>query len=478
MKVGLLAAPIVDGDDDASLTPVGADALRPCPPYAIYLLASVLAGRGHEVTVIDLIADGSGRLDPGAVVDDLDVIGVSASSLSWAAACISIRHIRRRRPDVFIVAGGVHASLFDVWVLEHSEIDAVVRGDGEHPMIELCDVLATGRSWAEVPSLTWRDVDGSIRRNAAGPAVERDDLTRWMPDYSQLPRRAYFGLALETSRGCAYSCSFCSTPHKGRWRGGDPHLVVDRLEALLPHLDRAITDAVYIVDDEFTMNPTRARAIAQELTEREIPLGLFYDSRAGDLTRPGLVEALAPHTRSLLVGAECGYDDGLRRVGKGTTCATLRAAAERLHIAGIARSADFSFILGLPWEGPAEVRATLDFGFRLAHDFGVRLLFNWYAQIPGSALWAQARAAGAIHESRYDRLGVQRDPEVFFGAVGLTIDEVHAAVDYGRALRRELGDRAPAPELGLPVAVRRPLPSVSGETRVSSTISVRRPIVR
>jgi radical SAM superfamily enzyme YgiQ (UPF0313 family) len=424
------------------------------------------------VQVIDLIADGSGQLDPGPVVDDLDMLGVSASSLSWAAALVSISHVRRRRPDLFIVAGGVHVSLFDQWVMEHSSIDAVVRGDGEHALLSLCAARTTSTSLADVPSLTWRDGD-TVRRNAAGPAIERIDLTRWMPRYDELPPRAYFGLALETSRGCAYSCTFCSTPHKGRWRGGEADAVVDRIEALVPSLSKTITNSIYIVDDEFTMNPGRARDIADRLTERELPVGLLYDSRATDLTRPGLVESLAPHTRSLLVGAECGYDDGLRRVGKGTTCASLRAAAEVLHREGIAKVADFSFILGLPWETPSHIKATLDFGFALAADFGVRLLFNWYAQIPGSELWAQARARGAIHEARYDQLGVQRDPTVFFQATRLTPDEVAAAVSYGRDLRDELSDGIPAPELARPVAMTRPM-TVGRPVTLATT----RPFVR
>ena len=457
MRIGLLAAPIVDGGaaGETGLVPVGADALRPCPPYGVYLLAGVLTDAGHDVHVIDLIADGSGRLDPGPAVDDLDLLGISASSLSWAAALISISHVRRRRPDLFIVAGGVHVSLFDTWVMDHSPIDAVVRGDGEHALLALCAARASGESLETVASLTWRDGD-TIRRNPAGPAVESVDLTRWIPRYDQLPHRAYFGLALETSRGCAYACTFCSTPHKGRWRGGDAERVVDRIEALMPDLERTITRSVYIVDDEFTMNPGRARAIADRLTARDLSVGLLYDSRATDLTRPGLVDALAPHTRSLLVGAECGYDDGLRRVGKGTTCASLRSAAHELQRAGISRVADFSFILGLPWETPDDVKATLDFGFALAADFGVRLLFNWYAQIPGSQLWNQARARGAIHEARYDQLGVQRDPNVFFQAHRLTPEEVSAAVTYGRQLRQGLPVDVPSPELALPVAMTAP----------------------
>lgn len=461
LRIGLIACPVVDVDPDGRLVAQGADVLRPCPPYAVYLLAGVLDRAGHDVRVIDLIADGQARLDPGDAVDDLDLVGVSATSLSWAAARRAIVHVRRRRPDVAIVVGGVHASRFDRWVLEHCEADMVVRGDGEHPMLALAAALTGGSDLAAVPSLTWRDAGGDLRRNPDGVAIERRDLARWAPAYDQLPHRAYFGLALESSRGCAFACSFCSTPHKKRWRGGEPGTVVDRLEDLVPYLDRTIARSVYIVDDEFTMQPARAVRIAELIGERELPMQLLYDSRAPDLLRPGVVETLAPVTCSLLVGAECGYQSGLDRIGKGTTLETLRGAAAELARAGIANRADFSFILGLPWERREHLLATLDFGMELAAELGVRALFNWYAQIPGSALWDEARARGAIHESRYDELGVQSDPVVRADAMRVDEDDIRAAVAHGTDLRRSLPAGTPRPELALPASIAgRPNPSI------------------
>lgn len=442
------STPSIDG-----LRPVGADVLRPSPPYAVYLLAGVLVDAGIEAVVVDLIADGSGSLDPGAAVDDVDLVGISATSLGWAAARRTIAHVRARRPDVTVIAGGVHASRFDEHVLSTTTLDAVVRGDGEWPLLALCAAIRSGDTFDQVPSLTWRSDDGTIVRNADGPAVESSDLARWLPDYDQLPSRAYFGLGLESSRGCAFSCSFCSTPHRSRWRGAEADRFVDRLEEIDRHRERVITPTVYVLDDEFTMNPGRARRIADAMSERSMTLGLHYDSRAPDLLRPGLLDALAPHTASLLVGAECGYDEGLRRIGKGTTVAVLDRAAAALAAAGIARRADFSFIIGLPWESVVEVERTVDFGLALAHRHGVRVLFNWYAQIPGSQLWDQARAAGAIHERRYDTFGVQRDPEVFFAATRLSVDEIHRAIDRiaDGAADRPAG--VPMPEYWLPPAV-------------------------
>ena len=451
MRVVLVVPPAVDEADDGSLAPAGMDALRLFPPYGVYLLASVVRAAGHDVCVVDLVARGSLDLRADDLAD-ADLIGVSASSLVWPAARLVLDRIRELCPDAFVVAGGVHPTLFDEWVLRTTPVDLVVRGDGETPMTALVTALAHGRSLDSVPSASRLAPDGRIVRTADAAPVGQADLDRWVPAFDLVPDRAYWGLSLETSRGCAYDCSFCSTPHRRRWRGGTADIVVDRLESVLAHRHRTLAGPVYLVDDEFTMRPGRAAEIGRTLTDRGVEVGLLYDARAPDLLRPGVLDALAPHTRSLLVGAECGYDEGLARIGKGTTCATIDAAAAALARHGLAGRADFSFVLGLPWEGLAEVQRSVAFAFDLAERYGVHLVLNWYAQIPGSHLFADVLATGAVTVADYDRVGVLRDPRIFASGVRLTPGELDAVVDDVAQRTRALPAGVPRPTFAPPVA--------------------------
>lgn len=411
--------------DDYGLGPqsIAMDAIRECPPYGMYLLQAELIASGHETELADLIAPGTDSI-ANYSLDGVGLVGIGATSMSWPTALRVIRQVKERAPDTPIVVGGIHPTMFDWYVLSTFAVDFVIRGEGELALVALANALEHGHELQTVPNLTW-PARGRIVRNPAAPKLDRDRLASCaLPDYSQLPEGVYQGLSIESSRGCGFDCSFCSTSYRRSFRGLEPARFVDRLEAVLVHQSRTRLPFTHIVDDEFSMNTRRAMAIADEIGKRNLHPALVYDSRATDLLVPGFVEAMVPYTFQFLVGAECGYDEGLERIGKGTTTKILTDAAEILHRYGIADRADYSFILGLPWESQREVRKTCEFALSLHERFGIRVLLQWYCQIPGSRLWQAARDAGDVTEAMYNEFGFFRDLYLFRSAVKLSNAEI------------------------------------------------------
>lgn len=436
VKVLLIAPPILDFNGE-ELVPAEMDAVRVCPPYGVYLLAAVLRARGHEVVIADLIARGTRRLDPFlADVADAGLIGLSVTSLCWATGVDVLRQIRAVRPDVPVVAGNVHATLFDRYILQRFPVDFIVRGEGEIALAALCEALEGRRALDTVPNLTWRPRGGEIVRNPLGPKIDAADLAGYpLPAFAELPEGAYKGLAVESSRGCALDCSFCSTPYRRTWRGMPPEGFVDRLEATLAHTGRTAHGTVHIIDDEFSMNPKRSAEIAREIRRRGLSPQLIYDSRAVDFLRDGFAEEVAEFTYRFLIGAECGYDEGLARVGKGITCQHIEDAAKKLHALGIADRGEFSFILGLPWETRAEVDRTLRFAARLFAEYGVIVRLNWYTQMPGSRLWDEDRERLDVSEAMYDAYGFYKDLYLFRTGVKLSPRDIWSIADVVAKLR-------------------------------------------
>jgi radical SAM superfamily enzyme YgiQ (UPF0313 family) len=398
------------------------DAVRVCPPYGVYLLAATLRAAGHEVVIADLVATGAHRIDPWlGDLADAGLVGISATSLCWATAVNVLRQIRARRPEVPVVTGNIHPTLFDRYLLQRFPIDYVVRGEGEIALRALCEALDRGRAPSEVPNLTWHAPSGAIVRNPLAPKIDSEALAAYpLPDYGELPEGAYKGHAIESSRGCALDCSFCSTPYRRTWRGIPPEPFVDRLEAVLAHAGRTVHGTVHIIDDEFAMNPKRAAAVAREIRRRGLTPRLIYDARAIDFLKEGFAEEIAEYTHRFLVGAECGYDEGLKRVGKGLTCQHLEDTAKKLHALGIADRGEFSFIIGLPWETRAEVDRTLRFAAHLFACYGVIVRLNWYTQMPGSRLWEDDRRDLRVSEAMYDGYGFYNDLYLFHS--GLKLD--------------------------------------------------------
>jgi anaerobic magnesium-protoporphyrin IX monomethyl ester cyclase len=437
MKVLLFAPPIMDDLFFDKPRPIAMDAVKECPPYGIYLLQAVLREAGHDAIVADLIADGTERIDAYAAdLADCGLVGIAATSMSWPTAVQVLRQVRRDRPEVPIVLGGIHPTMFDYYILNTFQVDYIVRGEGEIALRALCSALERGDGLDEVPNLSWRNRSGDVVRNPIPAKISKYQLGEFpMPDFGQLPDQLYKGLSIESSRGCAFDCSFCSTSYRKTWRGMPAAVFVDRLEAMLPHAARTTLEMIHVIDDEFSMNPKRTIEITDLIRKRGLKPSLIYDSRATDLLYDGLVPSIAEFTGQFLVGAECGYDDGLKKIGKGTTTQILEDAAAMLHANGLAGKADFSFVIGLPWETVREVRQTCAFAAHLFATYGVRVLLQWYCQIPGSRLWEADREAGKVNEAMYNNFGFFRDLYLFRSGVRLTPDEIWSVSTQVSALQ-------------------------------------------
>lgn len=436
MRVVLCAPPIMD-HIGGQLHSIAMDAHRECPPYGMYLLRAALQAAGHHVDFLDLIARGTSSVqDEMEVIERADLIGIGATSMSWPTALEVIKQIRGRRIDTPIVVGGIHPTMFDQYVLAAFPIQFVVRGEGEIAIVALVEALERGNGFHEVPNLSWKTGDGKIIRNPIHALIKKTALPEFpVPDYSDLPNGVYQALSIESSRGCVFDCSFCSTSYRRTWRGISPEEFVDRLEIIMPMVSRTSAHNIHIIDDEFSMNVKRATKIAEIISARGMTPGLVFDSRANDIADEAYVEAIAPHTVQFLIGAECGYDEGLELIGKGTTCEKLETAAKILKKYGIADRADFSFVLGLPWETRVEVEKTITFATRLHATYGVRILLQWYCQIPGSRLWDAAAKKGLVTEAMYDEFGFFGNYYLFQTGVQIPTEDIYEISDRVNAVR-------------------------------------------
>lgn len=444
MKVLLIAPPIMD-DIFGRPESIAMDAVRECPPYGIFLLQAVLRGAGHEAIVADLIADGSNSIKPyEKELEDCGLVGIASTSMSWPTARDVITQVRQLRPKVPLVVGGIHPTMFDYYLLQTFPIDFVVRGEGELALVKLCEVIESDGEFGSVPNLSWKDATGSVYRNPAGPKIGKEELGKYpVPDFGQLPMKVYKGLSIESSRGCAFDCSFCSTSYRKTWRGMPAEVFVDRLEQMLRHVGRTQLEMTHIIDDEFSMNPRRAIEITDVFRARGLQPALVYDSRATDVLFEGFIPSIAEFTSQFLIGAECGYDEGLKKIGKGTTTRILEDAAKLLYEENLSDRADFSFILGLPWENADQVMQTVRFAAHLYATYGVRILLQWYCQIPGSRLWEDDRRAMLVNEAMYNEYGFFRDLYLFRSGVKLDPKEVWEISTAVSALEKLAGMRHP-----------------------------------
>lgn len=410
--------------------------MRSRPPLGVYVLAGALRARGIDVRVADpshleaflfsaptSASAGAGAgaeaqagaqadaaaVDAGlaALLGGVDVLGVSCHTFNWGVGRLLVERARRLFPGLVIVLGGLHPSLFPGHALEVAPADFVVAGEGERALPLLIAALAAGTLKPGAPQVV---PPGGL---AGAERLAGAELAAVEPAYDLVPRH-YPSVSVESSRGCRHACTFCSVPHHGSWRALPPGVVAARVAAAFAALGRdARGGEVFIVDDCFTADPARALVILNAIGA--LGARAIMEGRIDDALAPGFLDGVPwDAVKSLQFGVECGYDEGLRRIGKGITIAAVEAALERVAAAGAAGRVVVSFIAGFPWESEAQWTRTIHCAADLACRYEVRVSTNVFGLYP-SWLWDHRERFGiAAGEEVFDDPYWMLDQDVFF----------------------------------------------------------------
>jgi len=89
------------------------------------------------------------------------------------------KRVKQAFPSVYILLGGFTASLYHEEILRNfDEVDGVIRGEAETPLLELAHILLQGKEdLFSVPNLTWRR-KGRIMINPLSYVASEKDLNR------------------------------------------------------------------------------------------------------------------------------------------------------------------------------------------------------------------------------------------------------------------------------------------------------------
>lgn len=208
-----------------------------------------------------------------AIEDDLaalqpDVVGISALFTAYHREALEVARRVKRRLGVPVVLGGSHVSAAPESVLSDPNVDFVIRGEGERPVVELLRHLL-GRQPVEAVSNLGYKVAGCRRFNplADNYAVDKlphPDLSDFSPeDYRLAGKPMTF---LITSRSCPHKCSFCSvhTTFGQRYRRRSVGDVLSEIELRYAQGYRVID----FEDDNLTYYGDEFKTLCRALTER------------------------------------------------------------------------------------------------------------------------------------------------------------------------------------------------------------------
>ncbi len=181
-----------------------------------------------------------------------------------------------------------------------------------------------------------------------------------------------------SSRGCPFSCDFCSRPVFGdTFRSRSPRNIVDEME-LITHLGY---DTIWFADDCFTISKDRVMRICDEIIRRNLDIKWQCLSRVDTLDSEIASKMREAGCRRIYFGIESGDERILKIMKKEVNLETAEHAVHNANSADIETGA--FFIIGYPGDTDETIINTIRFATSLPLDY---LSFTLPYPIPGTGL--------------------------------------------------------------------------------------------
>ena len=400
------------------------------PPIVLASVAAVLEEK-HTVSIIDAPTEGWRNLveldetkyrvglDAETIAERVrgwspDVVVVEIPFSGWSKTAFEVVDaVKAAKKDLVVVLMGQHPTARPEACLSEPNVDFVAVGEPENTISELIDALVVGKQ-------NFKGVDGlGFKENGKVTFTEKREFIKNLdslpfPARHLLPMKVYNEAVKEnplrgeiskpwtivtTTRGCPYSCVFCSVCILwGRtWRARSPKNVVDELEQVVKTYGVKQVD---FYDENMTLDKKRMSDICDQIVERGLHIEWFTPNgvRADTLDEPLLRKMKKSGCKKIRVAPESGVQRVVNEViGKNLDLKKVEQAVVLCKKVGV--KVGCFFVLGLIGETKADIEETIKFAYKLRALGADSLIFSIAMPLYGTALYEQAK------EGRYLREG-------------------------------------------------------------------------
>ena len=352
-------------------------------------VSAVLKEAGHEVSYRRLATvEEIGPLCQAIAEGQPGLIGFAATSCQFEQLKQVIPRVRAVS-NALLVCGGIHPTVQPDCLEDIPALDAIVRGEGEFPLLDLANALQDRRDYSRIPNL-WVRHEGAVVRNELRPLIADLDALPF-PDHDRADTQRVIDEQLGMhrmifSRGCSFRCPYCSNQVLSEvYRGkGTYH----RLRSPANAIAEIERDAdwfkfrfLFIDDDTITLNREWFDEFFTRYRER-FAFPFYCNLRPGTLTRPMAELLKAAGAKGVALGIEHG-DEQFRKsvLHRSLSNVEIRRTVDLCRDAGIAEVYG-QVMIGLPFETEELYLQTV----RLCRSLRIIPFRYIYQPYPGTAL--------------------------------------------------------------------------------------------
>lgn len=374
-------------------------------PQGMAYIAATLLHHGHEVEIYEQDVHHYPESHLTQYLNDnyFDVVGLSfiGGYYEYRKALKISDAVNESKQRPFYIIGGFGPSPAPHYFLKKTGADALVKGEGEHTVIDLLNHLKEKKDLKHVLGIAYREGDNTYI-NPPRPLIEDVDAIP-MPAYHLFNIEHYrllrfpncsktdFTMPVLSGRGCTFTCNFCYRMDKG-FRARSNEAIIEEIKYLQKNY--GIT---YIgFSDELLMSSIgRTMELCQAIIDAKLNIKWDCNGRL-NYAKPKVLELMKKSGCVFInYGIEAFDDQILKNMDKVLTTKQIEVGIQNTLDVGI--SPGFNIIFG----NIDETRETLMKGvdFMLKYDDGAQLrTIRPVTPYPGSPLYDLAIKKGLIKD--------------------------------------------------------------------------------
>lgn len=340
-------------------------------PIGLLSIASFMENKGIRVGLLDAYCQ---RMPIRKVMQEIrnlkpKIIGISVNIFSFLQAAIYTEEIKKNFPDIKVIWGGPHPTVAAEICLRTAPVDFVVIGEGEITSLELVQGLLQNKDCVALNGAACLVKGEFLLNPLRDRIIDLDGLP--FPAYHLLPSLSYYRtrarkkpfMGIVTSRGCPFSCIYCSKDvFKNRVTFRSPQNIIEEIDLLIRKYQIRQID---ILDDNFTLDSQRVEALCDLILQRGYRLAISLQSgiRADRVSDSLMVKMKKAGIFKLAFGVESGSPAVLQGIKKelDLDCVLKSAQLARKHgmvVIGF-------FMIGLPGDTKSSLQETIDFAIAM-----------------------------------------------------------------------------------------------------------------